>query len=330
MTIRAITSGNALGMEPSRESLREAARALLAKGHRLWRQHEGSTLELRAGTRQPQGGAASCVSLEFGGGRLALALEREPAGSPLGDLHWQDYEGEARLLAWALAHEALLDALAPLFGAVLPVAFATTGDASLFRLELSFQAGAAGEYRGWLGLDGEALRLLAHASEWKPQPGSLATLGEVASIDLNLIVAGRPLEAAAIAALTPGDVLMIGVAEGCEGRLQPDREQARDVFGLPDGWAVLWQQGRWLVAPRSQLGANAAARPQFLLTGLSATLDEVAALQPGAVAIAEAALLGGTVGIMWHGRRYGEGVLVGLGAWLGVRITHKEAEHGSR
>ncbi|HEV2679038.1 MAG TPA: hypothetical protein VGV14_00915, partial [Rhodanobacter sp.] len=116
-----------------------------------------------------------------------------------------------------------------------------------------------------------------------------------------------------------------------EGRLQPDRDKARDVFGLPDGWTVRWQQGQWTVTARPVLtSAVEPSRPQFLVTGLSLLLEELGRLQPGSVAIAGTALIGCTVGIVLHGHRFGEGVLVGMGAWLGVRITHREGDHGSR
>lgn len=81
--------------------LHEAARALLERGNHY--QHEG--LELSTGTGQQYAAALPCVRLEHAHGELLLALKREQGENPLGDARWQDYGGEARLLAWSLAHE---------------------------------------------------------------------------------------------------------------------------------------------------------------------------------------------------------------------------------
>lgn len=321
----------------SHEDVHADARALLARGNHLQQaQADGSLLELRAGIVDRAPAASPGVSLGGTGGHLLLVLEHEQGANPLGDLDWRDYEGDARLLAWTLAHENLIQALAPLFGgSLLPLAFESptsraAGDSPLW-LELHYRDPAGGSQRGWLGLPGAALRQLGAAAGWKQEPGRLATIGEVTALTLNLIVPGRLLDAAAIANLVPGDVLMLGAAGDCEGRLQPDRETSRDVFGLPDGWTVRWQQGQWLVIGKPVLGGSIEpTRPQFLLTSLSLALGELAALKPGSVAIHESALLGRTVGIVLHGRRFGEGVLVGLGEWLGVRILHQEASYGSR
>lgn len=332
MMVHAIPVGSILEQEQTHEDVREAARILLARGNHLRQQHGGNTLELAASTAQPQVSGSSCIRLEYPGGDLMLALEQERGPSPLGDLHWQDYEGEARLLAWALVHEPLTDALATLFGgAVVPVAFQARTDTKQFQLELVFRTGTENEQRGWLGLECAAIRHLGSLADWKLDSGRLATIGEIEAITLNLLVPGRPLEAVSAADLVPGDVLVIGTEGECDGRLQPDREQARDVFGLPEDWAVRWQQGRWTVIARPLLSSDVdAARPQFLLTGLTLRLAELVALQPGSIAIEQAALIGSPVGILWQGRRFGEGELVALGAWLGVRILHKEGDHGSK
>lgn len=326
-----------LDLNGSHEDVHAQARALLARGNHLHQaQPDGSLLELRAGIidRAPVGFPG--MSLGGTGGHLLLVLEHEQGVNPLGDLDWRDYEGDARLLAWTLAHENLTHALAPLFGgSLLPLAFRPVAghavDEPLLWLELHYRDPAGGSQRGWLGLPGTALRQLGAVAAWKQEPGRLATIGEVSALTLNLIVPGRLLDAAVIANLATGDVLMLGAAADCEGRLQPDRETSREVFGLPDGWTVRWQQGQWLVTGKPVLGGSIEpARPQFLLTSLSVALGELAALKPGSVAIHESALIGRTVGIVLHGRRFGEGVLVGLGEWLGVRIIHQEASYGSR
>jgi hypothetical protein len=123
----------------------------------------------------------------------------------------------------------------------------------------------------------------------------------------------------------PGDVLLVGENANYDARLQPDRDTARSMFGLPNGWAVQHQQGQWTIAAKPLLStAIDPHRPQFHLTQLSLSPDAVGALQPGSVLSYDASLLGSTVGISFNGHRFGEGVLVALGDWLGVRITLKD------
>ena len=94
------------------EALSEAARALLVRGNVLRRAGDHPhALELRAGVGQRHAASLACVCLDGAQGRLLVALEREQLASPLGDAQWQDYVGEARLLAWTLAHEPMLDGL---------------------------------------------------------------------------------------------------------------------------------------------------------------------------------------------------------------------------
>ncbi|WP_426702948.1 hypothetical protein ACPPVV_08120 [Rhodanobacter sp. Col0626] len=319
-------------LDASWENLRETARVLLARGNHLQQEGDAGVLELRAGTQPQPPTTDQRVMLESPACNLSIVLEQERGASPLGDLHWQDYDGEARLLAWSLAHEDLLAALSQLFGgALLPTAFRTSVSDDQAWLELAWRDHANGEQRGWLGLTREAIQPLADSAGWKRDSGRLSTIGRIDAVTLNLIVPGRLLDAASMAALVIGDVLLMGTEVDCEGRLQPDREKTKDVFGLPDGWAVRLQQGQWMVTAKAVLNSSIEpARPQFLITSLTAPLEEVSRLQPGSVAIQEASLIGSTVGIVLHGRRFGEGELVGMGAWLGVRITHKEGGHGSR
>jgi hypothetical protein len=330
--MNAMSSDSIHELDASWENLRETARVLLAKGNDLKQEDDAGVLELRAGTNPQPSATHPQVVLESPACKLSVVLEQERGASALGDLHWQDYEGDARLLAWSLAHEDLLASLSQLFGsALVPTAFRSGAPDGQPWLELCWRDHANGEQRGWLGLTREAVRPLAESLEWKRDPGRLSTIGYVDAVTLNLIVPGRLLDLSSIAALAIGDVLLMGTEVDCEGRLQPDREKARDVFGLPDGWVVRWQHGQWMVTAKAVLNSSIeSTRPQFLITSLTVPLQEISRLQPGSVAIQEASLTGSTVGIVLHGRRFGEGVLVGMGAWLGVRITHKEGDHGFR
>ena len=314
-------------MPPPGESLLAAARALLTRGNVLACADAAGVLTLQAGRGQRHAAGLPCVRLDLAYGSCWLALEQERGDSPLGDARWQDYEGEARLLAWSLAHEALVSALGALLGQdALPAAFLPIGgERDKLWLNLLWQEHDGSTASGWIGFAEADLRVLAARSEWRQDPSTPALIGDVASLSLRLVVPGHALDAAAAAALMPGDVLIVGHEADCEARLQPDDESARHVFGLPDGWAVQRRQCEWQISQRPLLAAgNDTSRPLFLLTRLSMGLDKLGNLRPGSVLQVDGALVGATVGIMLGGRRYGEGTVLRLGDWLGVRIAQRD------
>lgn len=309
------------------EALHEAARALLARGNLLLQNVHG-TLELRAGVgHQSHAAALPCIGLDSAQGRLRVVLEREPSISPLGDAHWQDYAGEARLLAWSLAHESMLNALGHVFGG----GFVATGfspastDVEFLWLVLGWRDENDQSLQGWLGLGPAEARLLAACADWKRDPSKLAMLGDAAMLTLDLALQSAALDPATVSELTLGDVLLVSDGADCDARLQPDQDTSQRMFGLPDGWAVQRRQGQWTIAAKPLLSTPVDVhRPQFRLTQLSISPEEAGALQPGSVLSYDTALLGNTVDIFLGGHRFGDGVLVALGEWLGVRITHKD------
>ena len=309
------------------EALREAARALLARGNMLLQNVHGS-LELRAGVgHQGHVAALPCMALDSAQGRLRVALEREQAESPLGDAHWQDYVGEARLLAWSLAHESMLNALGDVFGGGFVAAgfLPASTDVESLWLALSWRGESDQWLQGWLGLGPAEARLLTACADWKRDPSKLAVLGDATVLTLDLALQGAALDPAAVSELALGDVLLVGDGADCDARLQPDQDTSRRMFGLPNGWAVQRRKGQWTIAAKPLLSTPVDAhRPQFRLAQLSLSPEEVGALQLGSVLSYDASLLGNTVDIFLGGHRWGDGVLVALGEWLGVRIANKD------
>lgn len=319
----------------SSDVLIEAARILLARGNVL-RQGGHGAMELRAGVGQRHAASLACVGLDSAQGRLLVALEREQAVNPLGDVRWQDYVGETRLLAWSLAHEGLLDALTRVFGGgfVATGFFAAGAEIACLWLALDWRGDDGQSLHGWLGLGAVEARLLTACADWKRDPSKLSMLGDATELTFDLLLQGRRLDPAAVSALQPGDVLLVSEGADCDAQLHADQTTLRNMFGLPAGWAVLRRQGCWTIAARSLVSAaNDAHRPQFRLTQLRLSPEEVGALQPGSVLSYDTPLLGNTVEIFFGERRFGEGVLVALGEWLGVRITNhdfpqKDSERG--
>ena len=318
-------------MSPPGDGLLAAARTLLSRGNALSQAGAAGVLTLHAGRGQRHAAGLPCVRLDHAYGSLWLALEQERGDSPLGDVRWQDYEGDARLLAWSLAHEPLVEALNGLVGQVaLPTGFLPIGgERDKLWLGVHWQGHDGATAHGWVGLTEADVRTLAARPEWRRDAAHPAVIGDLDSLSLRLLLPGRALDAAAAAALAAGDVLIVGLEADVEGRLQPDEETARHVFGLPDGWPVQRRQGEWTISNRPLLAfGHDAARPLFLVTRLSMSLDDLGALRPGSLLHADSALVGATVGIMLGGRRFGEGTVVRLGEWLGVRIAQREGEHG--
>lgn len=311
------------------DALHEAARALLARGNVLVKNIHG-TLELRAGVGQRHAASLPCVNLASGQGRLRVALEREQTASPLGDAHWQDYEGEARVLAWSLAHEPMLDALGDVFGGGFIATGFSLADANLesLWLALSWHDEHGQSLQGWLGLGAHEARLLAACADWKRDPSKLAMLGDATVLTLELAFHGCVLDPTTVSTLAPGDVLLVSDGVDCDARLQPDADTSRRMFGLPSGWAVQRRQGQWTIVAKPLLSTPADAhRPHFRLTRLSLSPEEVDALQLGSVLSYDGPLLGNTVDILLGERRFGDGVLVALGEQLGVRVTHMDATY---
>lgn len=308
------------------EALNEAARTLLVRGNTL-RQNSRGMLELRAGVGQRHAAGLACVALDSAQGSLLVALEREPAINPLGDVRWQDYVGETRLLAWSLAHEAMLEALARLFGGgfVATGFFPAGADMACLWLALDWRDDDGQSLSGWLGLDARQARTLAACADWKRDPSKLSMLGDTTELGFDLLLLGRPLVPDTISALQPGDVLLIGESADCDARLQPDEETSRCMFGLPPGWSVLRRHGQWTIAAQP-LASTAADmhRPQFRLGQLRLDPAGAGALQPGSVLNYDSTLVGNRVEIFFGERRFGEGVLIALGEWLGVRITDND------
>lgn len=316
---------------PDAQALHEATRALLGRGNVLRHADERGSLELAAWSGQGRVLSLSAVRLDSAQGNVLLVLEREDGPSPLGDLHWHDYEGDARLLAWALAHEILIDMLGQIFGgALLSSAFLVAPvEPARCWLALSFRDADGGSQQGWIGLGADKVRQLASRPQWQRDPARLAVMGDVSTLQLELSLAGRALDPAAVARLDTGDVLLIGDATECMGRLQPDAQTAGSVFGLPDAWTVQRRQGQWLIVTRPLTDSSEPSqRPRFVLTHLNLKLEHVAALQAGSTIAYDEPLLGASAEIFFDQRRFGQGIVVALGEWLGVRITHKVAEHG--
>src|SRR6185312_1079151 len=103
----------------------EALRDFFAAS-RHWPLGDGSVLQFTPGQAAAEG---ETFSVDAEGTRLQLRLESDAAlqAAPSG-LHWSDYQGRSRLLAWSLAHETSLMRLSEVLGvSLLPIEQDGTG-----------------------------------------------------------------------------------------------------------------------------------------------------------------------------------------------------------
>lgn len=316
----------------TRQALRAAARELLTRGDGLALRGEDGGLELRAGVGQRHAARLSCTRLEHAGTALRVALEREQGGDALGEAVWSDYEGEARILAWSVANEALVRSLSKLFGnplaATAMVPAAQERDCLWLALEHRDGAGDRA-VAGWLGLGVAELHRLAAEEAWRHAPGRIAVLGDLHSLPLELRIPGPPVDARTLAELAPGDVLLVGGGAEVVARLCPDPEAAKQVFGLPESWAARARDGAWmLVEPARLEHVDESRRPYLVASGFAMDMEEVCALEPGSLLARDVMLPGSRVDVVLAGRRIAVGEVVMLGDRLGARIVHSGEEHG--
>ncbi|MDH5822035.1 type III secretion system cytoplasmic ring protein SctQ [Luteimonas sp. RD2P54] len=318
-----------------------------------WYLAEGGLLHFMPGDARLD---AAVFELDAEGTRLGLRLQ---AGEVLaGDgLHWSDYTGRSRLLAWSLAHEPHLMRLGEALGVALaPLAESAPGDPpdeDALWLDFVIDDSAGGDEdaarrppatQGSLRLPAAWLeRLLARAEppvEGEPPPplGRWRELPATVSLQLAL----PPLPGADWALLRQGDVIVAGrrgrppqfEAHAC-GRLWPLAATAQGwrIDGpaqhqpRPQETATMTETPAEAVADGEDQDADAGARQlpvqvAFEIGRLEMRVGEVSALQPGYVFALPAHLEGSNVVIRANGEAVGQGEVVAVGDTLGVRLLN--------
>ncbi len=295
--------------------------------------------------------AAETFAVDAEGTQLLLRLESDASVPAPSGLHWSDYQGRARLLAWSLAHEPSLMQLSEALGvALLPVdTDAAQRDAQADALWLDFTGEQAPDNpsappRGSLRLPADwVARLQARAEpadeDGRPSRDRLAAL----PVPVTLGFGGPRLAGAEWRALRPGDVVVVG-----NGRQPPVHARAaRSAWPLaaaPDGWhvaAAAQSLPSFLEPPMNDespgadtgaiddADANAAGggfardlpvQLAFDIGRIEVSVGDLAALQPGYVFELPAHLEGANVTIRANGRTAGHGEVVAVGDTLGVRL----------
>ena len=298
--------------------------------------------------------AADTIELDAEGTRIGLCLRTGRSGA---GLHWSDYEGRSRVLAWSLAHEAQLMRLSEAFGVVL-TPLVDPGDLPAhdpspslwldFIVDEAAEDGAASPMPALQGAlrvpPAWAERLLERADppyDETPAPlGRWRELPVAAAIRLRI----EPLPAADWNSLRPGDVVVVGR----RSRLPAVEAQAAGL-----AWPLVADAAGWRIhaAPRplpnhpvvqetpsmseptaaedatdaatSDPDALARRLPvdvSFELGRSEMRIGELSALQPGYVFPLAGPLEGANVTIRANGQAVGQGEVVAVGDTLGVRL----------
>ena len=299
--------------------------------------------------------AAETVELDAEGTRVGLCLRTAQPAAP--GMHWSDYAGRSRVLAWSLAHEAQLMRLSEAFGVAL-TPLVDPGE----------PAGHDRERQLWIDFivdeepaEGSASRMpalqgaLRVPPEWSerlleradpPYDETPAPLGRWRELPtaVSLLLRIEPLPFADWASLRHGDVIVVG------RRSRPPTVEAQ-ASGL--AWPLAADAGGWRVAgaPRhlpnrvaqEATRMNEHATPAEDASDASATdpdalarqlpvdvafeigrselrVGELSALQPGYVFPLAGPLEGANVTIRANGQAVGQGEVVAVGDTLGVRL----------
>jgi len=338
-----------------------------------WTLRDGGTLYFTPGT---PGSPRATFALEGDGVPLALDLEADDfmlaqgglaqgglaqgglaQGGLAGGLHWSDYEGRSRMLAWSLAHESQLMRLSDGLGvALVPIELAADNDLD-GQLWLDFaiddadiDASAPASHRGKLRLPYAWLpRLLDRADQPyvdDPLPALGAWRGLPAPVAIRL--AGPDLDIAQWRALRPGDVIVAGTRSrppsvSAHAAGERTAGSAWSLTAVPQGWRVDGPARFIPSAPRESpamsdsnasisgtapaagtdedAGArNLPVKVEFEIGRIEMSVGELSTLQPGYVFALPAHLEGANVTIRANGRVSGRGEVVAVGETLGVRL----------
>ena len=299
---------------------------------------------------QRRAGQWAHVSIDDQPCGLQIRSDTSPA---VGERLWLDYPSDARLMAWTLAHDAMIDSLAGLFeasvttislvsqpdritdelaGPVLDVTWQARGDASA----AADGAVDAQSWHGALALPDALLEQLlsrARAVPRGPEPNDWC--GGI-PVPVAVRCAGPTMDAQTLLACQPGDAVVLGSASRLaehllavtdDDRILPVRLSAREngfLTTLTKDAPTMSQSSS--TPPNAPSGARIPIQLSVQTASVEVMLSDLDGVEAGVVLPLEAPVAGTNVTILANGAAIGEGELVAAGEKLAVCITQWRAD----
>ena len=351
----------------AREALRQRLPRLGAGGRRLANLFYGprATSELKVGDRsfkwewrhRRSTDATELVRLSTPHGDVWIAIERDHGFGADALIDWRSLEHDARLLAWSLKYEAVIEHLRALLGlAVEPVSIVPATEVALgpAHCSLSFEITDDGSRPLLLGTMSVHVELLNLDLDIAGSPSKHCVSGELVPIPFRVVVATTDLATADLSQLASGDIVSLGTPERIRAGARIVFESANDEMriavrlGAAATRVESIETGRRTASPQIQ-GSN--QRPimpypeetsgtsipvdllpvtlNFEAGEISLTVAELKALAPGAMLSFGRKLTDSPITIRANGRVLGIGELVLIDDFLGVRLLELR-EHGSQ
>lgn len=288
---------------------------------------------------------------------LWLSVNLDQWLDDIGPRAWWDYTDDARLLAWALAHESLLAHLEPwLGGGLRPIALRDPGTEGISGgVRLAWRGGVDGSKRTAAGdviVPTALLAGIAADPNWRASKRKGVIPWTNIPAELRMALHTPAFSAAEWRAFEPGDVLLLATAAiawnavslstahgTCwraryrNGRLTLRRAIPQEhLSGRHDMTEGGERTDEPATTPGHERPADDAAEPRgdgpndpsvavsFDLGRLDVTLGELSTMQPGYVFELPEPLERAQVIVRANGRAVGRGELVTVGERLGVRL----------
>ena len=284
---------------------------------------------------------------------IALSISQDGLCESLGPRQWWDYEGEARLSAWTLAHAALLEALGGLLQeSLLPASWqpsvAMSEAVDILPLHFSARAADGRTSAGVLGTSPAMVMRLATSAATGSAVAAVQTWAARLQGRLHIVLRTSPFPGHELLAARVGDVLVLGRRTRCWRNMRllhspggaaavPWRSWSATYDGerLEIGAALLDDPTEGIMSEQTvdESGTQAADTLEsvpvmldFEVGTLRVPLAELALLKPGYVFQLPDRLDSAHVVIRANGKRIGRGELVAVGDTLGVQLLTIDAD----
>ncbi len=296
------------------------------------------------------------AALQHDDATALLRVEAQRRQLFVGARHWTDYEDEARLLAWALAHEPLLGLLEDALGhPLLPTQLQRHSPEDLnwqMRTKVSFQIDDEQQrmlFRGTLALVNDWTLTLGQRTRAEPT-SLLETEWANFTLPLSLCYPGVTVSSTQVEQLNPGDVIVLGLhTQVFDNLVMRSNNERSFAFHCRCAQNQVTVFERAVTPPSNKesvpmsvstdtspsiaedvLAHEHSARPRpgaipvsldFELGNISLNLSEIANIQPGYTFALQAPVEGTNVAICVNQVVVGRGELVVAGDKLGVCVT---------